>query len=195
MEIRHKTISTPDNQVDGDDWNDKHNVTPMLLGYELVEEIIAPAGSTSIIFTGLNGDEDIEYLLEIVASSSNNTSNNVAKLLFNADDGDNYNFQEHYQVESNIGYGSNTRITAIESTYNEILTHQKSKLTIYAKSGTIRMCEGKYVRKTPNHLAQSQVTAYWNNTTSIITSITIAAYSPFTFSGTFRLWKRIKEVS
>jgi len=131
MPIEHEDPATGDPKLGKIAWEKAHKITNML-GYELVEEKSVPAGSTQIVFTGLNGDEDEEYLIEIVASSSNNTSNNVAKLLFNADDGDNYNFQEHYQVESNIGYGSNTRITAIESTYNEILTHQKSKLTIYA---------------------------------------------------------------
>ncbi len=63
MPINHAKEASIDNKFGITDLNADHKITKML-GYELVEEKILPAGTTSCTFSNLDGDTDEEYLLE-----------------------------------------------------------------------------------------------------------------------------------
>jgi hypothetical protein len=194
MEIRHKTISTPDNQIDGDDWNDKHNVTPMLLGYELVEEKVLPAGTTSCVFDGLNGDVDEEYLIE----SSNVTTVAPGSADYSLRVLPNGVITEQKLVlsrarQDQIFKWTDTVFSVMISSYNQQFVGRFTA-KIFCKTGGYRYVKGESFVISSGYYDNQNFAGYWSNTTNNITNLTVNI-SGGSFSGTIRLWKRIKEVS
>lgn len=195
MEIRHKTVSTPDNQVDGDSWNDKHNMTPLLHGYEFVEEIVASAGSTSVIFSGLDGDTDEEYLLEFIGSVATSSGDTILALRPNNDISASYLAIHHGAYRGGGHFSEDYSVLTLGSTHYQVTSICKSETFISAKSGMNRFFTSHILRQNPNKFLDSICSGVWLNTADNITSLTINGTITGSFSGTFRLWKRIKEVS
>lgn len=191
MEITHKHVCNPDNPVDGDGWNDKHIITPLLYGYELVEEKTISLGTTSVIFTGLNGDVDEEYLLtgDIVLTSDFPS----LMLVPNNDTGGTYVGTSFYSLNpSATGAATTTHIRVCQSN-NSATTYVKFEGKFYPKTGAYRQA---LFNATHALSGRSLVTingGHWANTTDNITSIVLVRTSATgSFSGKIQLWKRIK---
>lgn len=188
MSITHPKVASDINPVTCGDFNAEH-VVKNLYGYELVEEKNVSAGTTSVTFENLDGDLVKEYLLEYELSAIASTSNFIGKLIFNDIDTDTYDCQEMYQVEGNSGTGRWNRLWPILSTYNENLLYSYGTFKVLAESGKYRLCDGRIVRKSTNHLCQSTLQGYWSNTVDNITKMSLIF--AFGVQGTIRLWKRI----
>jgi hypothetical protein len=189
MEIRHKAISTEDHLIDGDEWNDKHSVAPLLYGYELVEEKNLPAGTTTTTFSNLDGNEDEEYLIEYEGVMSHSTTQ-FMKLFPNS--------ITNNQFGAYFGWGTigglNHNPASVTYIPFAIAHTGQIKMTasciIKAKTGTLRTFNGECLDILASTFENYTFSGVWNETITNLTSLVIAP-DVGTFSGTIRLWKRI----
>ena len=187
MGIQHNHYADPTNKVGCDQWNDEHKIVNML-GYELVEEKILPAGTTTTTFSGLNGNEDGEYLIEAELNIEGSTDT----WLWVTPNGITTNQGYDYYMWWNGGGGRNSnenaaRMFLVRGTGTFCNINAKLK----PKTGVPRIMHTdsasfKDQSSRTGYIARS----YWSDTTTIITSLVInTSGSPF--NGKIRLWRRI----
>lgn len=191
MEITHKHVCNPDNPVDGDGWNDKHDITPLLYGYELVEEIVAPAGSTSILFDELNLETDGDYLIDINATLSPSSSISYLKCVLNDDLLTVVEGVEHITISDNAGheyaamaYLCCGRAVTVETTKLISKGYLTKLAGEYSYFNAVSDVYGATYVSQEKH---NGVFRSLNNVTTVTLTPTTG-----TLQGTFRLWKRIK---
>ena len=93
--------------------------------YDLVDEVVFENRSTDIVFDGLNGDVDEEYLVQIA-------SNGAPKLRLNGDASASY--------DSQIIQNNNGTLQAVNNTgLTSVICFPQSEFTIFAKSGNERL--------------------------------------------------------
>ncbi len=188
MPINHPEI--PEGElIDGDDYASSHVITNML-GYELVEEKDLPAGTTTCVFTGLDGDVDEEYLLEGQITTASALNPEIS-MRINDDSGNNYIRTGFYQDDAEF-HGEHTttssfRLSIVPTTS---ITHHVFTAKVLAKTGFMRCIDLKSVGDNTSTTKRMTINlGKWTNTVDNIISITCLCST--TFSGKIRLWKKI----
>lgn len=170
-------------------WNAKHKPVK-LLGYELVEEKVLPAGTTTCTFSGLNGDEDEEYLIEFTGTVVTSSGDTIVSVKPNNDVGSNYLAIHHGAYRGNSHFSEDYSVLALGSTHYQVTSICKSKTFISAKSGVNRFFSSNIQRHNLGKLLDSICSGVWLNSVDNIISLVIASSSG-SFNGNIRLWKKI----
>lgn len=190
MPVSHNHVSTPTEKVGCPEWNDNHKVVN-LTGYELIETKTLNAGSGTVEWTGLSGNVDDEYFLDVIDVVGSGTGERVM-VYFNED----LTVDNYYHL--NMLYNSNATGRDASSTGFSVAEGvegtpgiSNSSWRIRAKSGKYRVITGDFFSYSPSiGKAHAWVSNYvWKNSVEEITKIR-AVYSNVV-SGTIRLWRRI----
>lgn len=195
LDINHNFIAGEGTLVDDGDWNDTHKISGggTLRVPQLIEEKVVSAGSTSVTFSGLNGDVDGEYLLEYDILI-NGAGDYPVHLRFNSDDGANYssNVLQYYASTGTITNFAYLRSGA--TGWNEI-SRVHSKIYIHPTTGIKRRIRGEFeiVPASTDNMAWNQVWGYWKNTADNITQIRLIPITA-TISGVARLYRMVDLV-
>jgi len=189
MGIQHNHYADPTNKVGCDQWNDEHKIVNML-GYELVEEKILPAGTTSCVFDGLNGDVDEEYLIEYEIVTNPTNSISYTSVYINATSGLTIKATGHIVHSSAGGHGIDNLAKATLGRNSWTHSH------IFKGECKIQKLNSNYA--TIIGTAVCIANDYWSrwdysSTTALSSSINSLIIIPDngSFSGKIRLWKKI----
>lgn len=170
-------------------WNAKHKPYK-LLGYELVEEKSVPAGSTQIVFTSLNGDEDEEYLLEGFIVLTSNASSLC--LYPNSDTAANYVGVVFYGLNPSSTGASNTNTLRLGQINNTVITQLRFTASFYPKSGFLRQFESHCSHALAGRSLITHNAGHWTNIVDTVNSLLIKLDGASgSFQGKIRLWKKI----
>lgn len=161
-----------------------------MLGYELVKERILPAGTTSVVFDGLDLKTDEEYLIEfnvLISNPSfpynlylrpNNSSSNLRSVIgyfySHPESG-----QKSYTDKVPLAYG-NTPANPL---------YIKGKCTVEILPNNYKSFIGESSIDSSREVNRCMFSSLVSNTNNL-TSLTCTCTSG-TFSGTIRLWRRI----
>ncbi len=186
--IKHDSIADGDPLIDGEDWNANHEISN-IKGWELIEEKTLNSGTTTTTFTNLNGNVDLEYLVEYELNIT--SGDNTIVVRPNNDSESNYvgTLLEDYNTTGAVY--SKAALVLASTGWNEA-TFAWGKGLINPVSGRKRSLLNECIRL-PNSTSNSAWTktwGYWTNTTDNITSLSIVATSG-SFSGKIRLYKKI----
>lgn len=160
--------------------------------WELVKEFTPSAqdissGGTPLSLTGLTGDTDIQYKLEVYLDTAAD-EDIIARI--NSDSGSNYT---HQQLGNNGGSisAANHTTTSINLTYSTTGDMQNYSAIINAESGVKRLITGSWGNnKSSAGFEQIESAIWWNNTADEITSLEISTINTSSATGTVRLWKK-----
>lgn len=194
MPIRHDLVAGKGPLVDDVAWNDNHLIDGISEGSKirlpvLIEEKTIPAGTTSVTFSGLDGDSDLEYFLEFDVYIPD-TADKILSLKPN-------NLATN-QKSARFGNWSGT-VSQNNYTYWWLTGNGWSKagwakgfVYIKAKTGGRRYYHGKdtwHNSDFSNWLIQ-EIGGWWSNTSDNITNLVVASDSG-SFSGTIKLYKMV----
>lgn len=197
IEINHLFESNvPDgednNLVQPSDWNANHVLSGggLFRVPQLIEEKTLPAGTTSVTFSGLNGDSDREYLLDMDIIITGGGDYPV-HLRFNSDDGSNYG-SKILQYYASTGSITNFDYLRVASTGWNEASRVKSLISILATTGIKRRIKGNFtmVPASTDNMAWNEVWGYWKDTGGNITQIRLIPVTA-TISGVVRLYKMV----
>jgi len=143
--------------------------------YDLVEAVDFVASSSDIVFSGLDGDADGEYLLEFDCDDR-------LTVEVNSDSGLNY-------IEQRL-YNLNGAINSQNASQNAISAQGfKSFVKINATSGRKRIATATAsIVQTVSEWEQTEQATWWSNTADNITSLTVTSLSSTT--GSVKLYRR-----
>lgn len=187
--IYHEKVASEDNRYGIDDLNAKHK-SFNLLGYELVEEKKDLSGVSSVTFSGLNGDEDIEYLLEVNGLMLNGATDNQLYIVPNS-----ANSGLHSIVSRSYGSGTDstyyTRMSLLRCGFSKN-NNVTLKCYIPSKSGRIRIgrCVFSSVAYDITGIIDGNSTIVFANSVDVINSLSVLCLNN-SFSGDMLLWKKI----
>ncbi len=156
-------------------------------GYEQVSAVDIASGDTSIDFTGLAGDTDKEYILELQGLTNASAFNPLVR--FNSDSGSNYIYQLLNNSAGTLTAGANTTTSILMLGADAGKTYN-ARHHIMAESGVQRAVISQGAVDDPQ---QRYIAQWWNNTASEITSINITIPSGTT--GRAVLYKRASTES
>ena len=158
----------------------------------LIEEKTLPVGTTSIEFTGLNGDEDIEYILEGKITTSGIANDTPIQLKPN-NLATNQGSTCHYFIHNNHNsYGNLTYLLLARQ--HTTATFQMTILSrLLAKTGQIRVLKSSanIVVSNLSYYGQFDYAGFWTDTTTNITSLVISVGSG-SISGIIKLYKLVE---
>lgn len=190
MPVQHKDTCVPSsNPLQCAYYNKDHKIVNML-GYELIEERPVPAGSSEVVFTGLNGNEDDEYYIETELQQS---AGGDIYLQPNADVSNglvNARFIYDFSGAPQNGSWSSTHLVLSTCGWSEP-GYTNVKAFFKAKSSTFRVYNSECHNKTTNHYQNCIISGHYNSLSSNITSLVIKPISGVTISGVVRLYRRI----
>ena len=158
--------------------------------YQIIQEQTLTANSTTISFTGLNGDTDIEYLIvaRVVGVSAC-----TMQMTLNGDTGTNYGSQSMFVANTAVTASSlsnQTKITLGQITNGDAVF---LKGHLYAKSGAERFFSSQYMYHLGNTAIQKLEWRgnVWNNSADSITTIELGGAGICYGAGTHvELWAR-----
>jgi len=187
MPVQHNHYADPTNKVGCDQWNEEHKIVNML-GYELVEEKILPAGTTSCVFDGLNGDVDEEYLIVcdiLIAGTSDRT------MFVIPDTGVGSEFVGYSHAAGGQVSVNGVGFPLVPPSGGRM--YQYVELRIFAKSGKFRHSYGfrNGWATDGSWLMGEQIHGLWKNSTSLIGALTVGISIGGSFSGLIKLYKKI----
>jgi len=189
MPINHAKEASVDNKFGIADLNADHKITNML-GYELVEEKDLPAGTTTCTFSNLDGDSDVEYLLEGDISIIANGADRLIYLYPNNVSSGFSGSRHHIYQSGSIGYESLSTFYVVANGWNSD-SNNHFDCKILAKTGVMRLFKSETIDAIPNHNGGQTINCVWSDTITNITSLVLLITSGGSFSGKIRLWKRI----
>lgn len=212
FEITHPDILSPTNKLDDKIYAKKHNFSGQLplenlpdaiqsiidqlsgktlLGYELVEEKNLPAGTTTCTFDGLDGDVDEEYLIEFnvtctIAIQDKSigifpngvTTNLMSSIIRNWESG-----QDRRSI--------NTSLCLIYHGLVGDTLYQNGEMKLFAKTGRPRLGYGRMASSAATGVMNATSSCRWNDSETKITNL-VFRHEGGSFSGTIRLWKKIR---
>jgi hypothetical protein len=157
----------------------------------LVAEVTLSTGASSIEFTGLNGDADLEY--EIILSVNGSATSEAPLLIINGDSAANYGHQYIKALD--------TVTSAVRTTYSYIpcaspynKNHCFMRGILNTKTGIARMMIHSHMNGISGTLVTDMVNwvSVWNNTADTITSLKFYDNGAINWaSGThIEIWKR-----
>ena len=141
--------------------------------YDLVESVDFVASSSDIVFSGLDGDADEEYLIEWLGPNS------FVDLLINNDTSANYVRQ--------MLYNNNGSIASQNATKTKLDLLNRCSVKINSPSGRKRLITTS-TGLIASPAQQYEMTHWWSNTADNITSMTATGLSSAT--GSVKLYKR-----
>jgi hypothetical protein len=149
--------------------------TPYIQGsWVRVGSQVLTGTTTSVTFSGLDGDRDVIYCLSGVVLGAAGTSGNIAQLHFNSDAGTNYGYQRLTATDTTVaaarGTDTKNSLTNFTAGYYGHFNH-----LVFAKSGFIRPSINQYIDRVTGTTI-TQLACYgqsWNNTANNITSMLI----------------------
>ncbi|MCP4103862.1 MAG: hypothetical protein GY750_20955 [Lentisphaerae bacterium] len=142
---------------------------------EVVDYISRDLLNSPIIFSGLDGDSDGEYLIV-------NDSDGRCYIKPNNDTGNNYTAQYLNNGSGSIS-SSNTTTGS-----NLIQLQNQSSWSVSSESGRKRLFKGGFAKTTASQ--QGEEAVWWNNTADNITSIYITDTATTVRTGTVKLYRR-----
>jgi hypothetical protein len=202
--ITHKFVSQVVDGSNNDlvqpqsDWNDGHNIDahtkaalsalnsvngkirlPILIEEQTV------TSQNSVTFSNLNGDVDIEYVLEYDFTTPDSGKDPQIYLNNN-----NTYATSTYLLSQNSGVSGGSATSGQIAWANGALTFCKGKAEIYAQTGRKRTISNIVHVKCSTIYTEWHLYD-WTNTVDNITSIKVAVASSGTLTGTLRLYKMI----
>ena len=154
-------------------------------------------GTRSVtVVTGLNGDVDEEYKMNMFLSHCPE-GNNAILVCPNNDTASNYRYQRFYATGASPGADSGTATGLYSLAYAGTTTSSRGEMTLIAKTGHPRTAKTSI-----NMLVNSTTVTYvqngstlWTDTSSNITSLVFLTQSGYTMDvGTYlSVWKKIKS--
>jgi hypothetical protein len=148
--------------------------------WELMETQTFTASSADQTFSGLNGDRDIQYKIEVQANSDQ------YRLRVNNDSGSNYINQRLYNANGSISAANSPGTSALPSTG---LVY--STFIINTETGTERLIDVSGAGTSNNQ--QVELASWYTNTVTNVTSLVITNLSSST--GTAKLYRRINPTT
>jgi hypothetical protein len=144
--------------------------------YDLVDVVEFTNRSTDIVFSGLDGDSDKEYLIDWQTDTIDNPL-----IWLNGDTSSNY---AHQWLRNNNG--TIQAVYSVNTGVNPNGNNLHNFIKINAETGRKRLC----TISTASNVAyqQSETVVWWGNTVDNLTSITIGLLTNIT--GTVKLYKR-----
>lgn len=194
MPIKHNLVAGEGPLVDDVAWNDGHIIDGISEGSKirlpvLIEEKTIPAGTTSVTFSGLDGDSDLEYFIQyelyipdtadkIMSLKPNNVATNQKSARFG-------------NWTGSVGQNNYTYLWFTGNGWNKA-GYCKGYYYLKAKTGTYRWYHGKdtWTASDFSNWVLQEVSGWWSDTSSNITSLVVAIDSG-SFSGTMKLYKMV----
>jgi len=143
--------------------------------------------ASPIDFTGLSGDTDIQYKLELDLEA---TATELYRLFLNNDTGANYEEQFH---RTNTGTDFSTNLTSneVNLSYTSAMADQIFySAVINAESGEDRTILSKFTNNDASGIETAEEVAWWKNTADELTSIKIDTSTASSVTGEARLYRR-----
>lgn len=196
IEIKHLFESNvPDgednNLVQPSDWNANHVLSGggVFRVPQLIEEKTLPAGTTSVTFSGLDGDSDKEYLCEFNLIIV--LGNGGAGLIWKPNNSSsNQDAVQHRYHSTWDGYsGGNVSRLVYQGTTGDTV-YCSGYFIFNAKTGSIRTWRGHSTSYISSPTLGHSNSGVWTDTGTNLTSIVILP-DVGTFSGTIRLYKMV----
>jgi hypothetical protein len=163
--------------------------------WEKIYETVLTSTSSSISITGLEGNTDEQYILDIDVVASGAIGWVFGRL--NGDTGSNYGIYSLYGNSSTISSSQGTSNTALYLTYANTDAYKcSSSNIIFAKSGYVRTILGTRIQDITSTTVSDIVFhgQVWNNTASELTSISIyTGGNNFGIGSSFSLYRRISQ--
>jgi hypothetical protein len=144
--------------------------------FKVIQNQVITSPTTTITFSGLDGDTDVFYKIFFFVYNNSGTSNYLA-LRFNDNSGANYNERESYFDGTSVVTGNTTGKTELNVCYLLNGNYATGEVTIFAKSGVKRNMFSIAHQKIDSSNAQIFNSGTWTNTSSNITSITLFGLS------------------
>lgn len=143
--------------------------------------------ASPIDFTGLSGDTDIQYKLELDLEA---TATELYRLFLNNDTGANYEEQFH---RTNTGTDFSTNLTSneVNLSYTSAMADQIFySAVINAESGEDRTILSKFTNNDASGIETAEEMVWWQNTADELTSIKIDTSTASSVTGEARLYRR-----
>ena len=148
-------------------------VTPGKLSFgswEKIAHITVETNTQQVDITGLDGDNDICYLLIILNKNAHTTGNTSLILRFNDDDGNNYDMCRITSDGSSVATWSATDQNGLKYVFQAPINNvQLGYFTLWAKSGSYRCLVDLAQWNATSKLYVYQ--GYWKNTSDNLTKM------------------------
>ena len=173
MPVQHKDTCVPSsNPLQCAYYNKDHKIVNML-GYELIEEKEVLAGSTQAVFTGLNGDEDEEYFIEIVLTQLMAADEQFLFAKPNSASSGLYGSFHRGGSSHDIRQGSSWYLSYLG--LSGATVYHNIQMYLSSKSGKLRFGRGtsQSVTSELNSVINGSFSVLWTNLVDNITSLTV----------------------
>lgn len=208
MQIKHSKVS---NVADGadtsvvrpSDWNANHVITGIPDLYNQINGKIkipvliqsqTPSGMSSVTFSNLNGDNDVEYRFEydLVISTSADSYLKVQPNGITSSQKYTRLYASNYNGTSDQGTGVGAFILLAQSGWNKSCI-VSGDMTFKAASGQNRRAygTGSLICTDFSEMGTAFIGNYWGDTTTNITSFVLALTGSATMTGTLNLYKMV----